>query len=189
MKPFAKTSLIALTSAVIGAGATAGAMKYTEHKNKSEQAIELKTPENVFDHFLKHQNQLHSQIQKRFNTFFEDQSFFKDDPFFKNDSFFSSHLTAPTSTNEIAQREDADNIYYDIKVEDPNSTTINTDVKDGQITISGTTEKKDNSESSQSLFKSTFQQTFPLPDNVDQHNMTMTTEKDKVVLKFPKLKV
>jgi len=160
MKPFAKTSLIALTSALIGAGTTAGVIKYTENTKHTQNEITEINP------FLTELN-----------------------PFFKEDLFFNqSFSTAGLNTNEISQREDADNIYYEIKVEDPNSTTVNTDVKDGHITISGTTEKKDSSETSQSVFKSTFQQTFPLPENVDQHSMTMFTEKDKVVLKFAKLK-
>lgn len=75
-----------------------------------------------------------------------------------------------------------------------NSTSINTKVEKGYVTISRTEEKesgfdgKDSNRSSQSIFKSSFNRTFSLPLDVDQSKMQMLTEKDKVVLKFPKKK-
>lgn len=83
-----------------------------------------------------------------------------------------------------------------IKVNDLNSTSVNTKIENGYITITGTVEKKSGSDdkkndsgfSSQSIYKSTFNRTFPLPEHVDQNRMEMSPEKDKIVLKFPKVK-
>lgn len=89
-----------------------------------------------------------------------------------NDDFFEA--------SELSQREDEKFIYYDVHVADLNSTSINTKVENGYITISGTTEKT-------SYFKSSFNRTFPVPDHVDSNKMEMSSEGDKVVLRFPKL--
>jgi len=93
---------------------------------------------------------------------------------------------------DISTREDSNSIFYDVKVKDLDSTSVNTDVKDGYITITGLQEKHSEyntqNASGQGLMKSGFQRTFPLPKNVDQHKMKMTAEKDKVVLEFPKIK-
>lgn len=93
---------------------------------------------------------------------------------------------------DISTREDANSIFYDVKVKDLDSTSVNTDVKDGYITITGLQEKRSEyntqNASGQGLMKSGFQRTFQLPKNVDQHKMKMTAEKDKVVLEFPKIK-
>lgn len=93
---------------------------------------------------------------------------------------------------DIATREDAESVFYDVKIADLDSTSVNTDVKDGYITITGLTEKKseynDKNSSGQGLMKSGFERRFPLPKNVDGHKMKMTAEKDKVILQFPKIK-
>lgn len=94
--------------------------------------------------------------------------------------------------SDIAEREDDQYVYYDITVPDLNATSINTKISDGYLTITGTIEKKssDDEENSgmQSVFHSTFNRTVPLPENVDEDKMEMVPEKDKVVLKFPKIK-
>ena len=111
------------------------------------------------------------------------------------DSWFSDKFGGGT-IKDISKREDDSSVYYDIKVEDVKSTSINTKVENGYITITGTTEKRNDTSdekendglSSQSVYKSTFHRTFPLPEQVDQNKMQMTSEKDKIVLKFPKIK-
>lgn len=97
----------------------------------------------------------------------------------------------------IVEREDGDAVYYDIKVPNVSTTSISTKVENGYVTITGTTEKKsgesdnDNESddfSSMSVFQSNFSRTFPVPENVDPNKMQMTSEKDKIVLMFPKVK-
>lgn len=95
----------------------------------------------------------------------------------------------------ISKREDDKYVYYDIKVADVKATSINTKVENGYITIIGTQERKADSTSenddgysaSASYFKSKFNRTFPIPENVDANRMEVIPEKDKIVLKFSKL--
>jgi len=95
---------------------------------------------------------------------------------------------------ESAKREDDGFVYYDIKVDDVKSTSINTKVENGYVTITGTVEKKTSSDekddqyAARSIYKSSFNRTFPLPTHVEQTKMQMLTDKDKITLKFPKIK-
>lgn len=112
------------------------------------------------------------------------------------DAWFSDKFGDGT-VNDISKREDDNFVYYDIKVEDVNSTSINTKIENGYIIITGSIEEKsanidekeNNGFSSQSVYKSTFKRTFPVPEQVDQNKMQMMTERHKIVLKFPKIKM
>ena len=133
---------------------------------------------------------MREQMRKRMDVFDKPNS--RTNPF---DSWFSDKFGGGT-VDDIAKREDDEFVYYDIKINDLNSTSVNTKIENGYITITGTIEKKSRSDdkkddggfSSQSVFKSTFNRTFPLPEHVDQNKMEMVPEKDKIVLKFPKVK-
>jgi HSP20 family molecular chaperone IbpA len=210
MKSIYKTSVIAIASAIFGAVLTYGAVKYTSTHNAPIPAASL-NQNKVFDDIIKSQQ----EIDKNFDALFDKQFFKREDPFNEMkkmrddigkriaelsqggsprnpfDAWFSEKY-GTGSLNDISKREDADYVYYDIKVENLNETSIHTNILNGQITISGTTEKKDekneNGVATENVYKSTFEKTFPLPENVDQHKMQMSTEKDKVVLKFPKSK-
>ena len=109
------------------------------------------------------------------------------------DSWFSDPFGGGTA-DDISEREDDSFVYYDIQVDDVKLNSIKTKVNEGYITITGTAEKEADSESqddrfsTRSIFKSSFNRTFPLPENVDQNKMQLLTEKDKIILKFPKTK-
>ncbi len=211
MKPILKTSLISLGSAIVGGAAVFGALGYSPFIHSK---IESERPnrEAVYDDILKRQQ----GIQHKFDSLFDDNFFNQNDPFEEMkqmrkqmekrmegfgdnrhsmsnpfDSWFSDKFGGGT-INDISKREDNDFVYYDIQVNDVNATSINTKIENGYITITGSLEKKsqssDNDNSIQGVFKSTFNRTFPLPEHVDQNKMQMTPEKDKIVLKFPKLK-
>lgn len=110
------------------------------------------------------------------------------------ETLFPDHF-GEGSFDNIITREDSEFVYYDIKVNDLNSTSVDTKIENGYITITGTIEKKnsnvdkehDNGISSLSIFKSTFNRTFSLPAHVDHNKMEMIPEKDKIILKFPKV--
>lgn len=87
--------------------------------------------------------------------------------------------------SDIDQREDDNFVYYDLKGDDLDSAPINTNVQDGHITISGTVEKKED----ESFYKSSFSRTFPLPLGVNGNQVEVVPDKNKVTLKFPKIKV
>jgi len=211
MKPLFKILSISVTSAVIGGVIVFGAFKYSP-------SLRLKVNEEkpsrdaVFDDILKRQE----GIQHKFDSLFDEDFFNQNDPFEEMkkmrqrmekrmanigphhrsmsnpfDSWFSNKFGGGT-VNDISRREDNEFVYYDIQLGDLNETSINTKIENGYITISGSLEKKVHSSeednSAQGIFKSTFNRTFPLPEHVDQDKMQMIPEKDKVVLKFPKLK-
>lgn len=82
----------------------------------------------------------------------------------------------------VVRKEDDKFISYEINGVD--ATKLNTSVKDGYLTISGETRR----ESGQASMQSSFRRIFPLPSNVDAAKMETTSEKDKVILRFPKRK-
>ena len=82
---------------------------------------------------------------------------------------------------QVVTKEDANSVSYEIKGVDGK---LNTEVKNGYLTISGETKKQAGNASIQS----SFHRMFPLPPNVDSEKMETISEKDKVVLRFPKRK-
>lgn len=207
-----KIPTIALISAAIGAG---GVIAYNHYGKKPEARIaaneESKRTWSGDDHFnsiLKDQQKLF----KNFDSMFDDDFFRREDPFeemkkfrkrlmgqfgHERDSFFYSPFDSwyedkfgGGSVEDISKREDDKYIYYDIKVAGVDGTKVNTTVKDGYLTISGEVKRSkggDKEGEARSVFQSSFRRTFPLPENVDSENMEMLNEKNKIVLKFPKL--
>lgn len=210
MKPALKTSLISVASAIVGGALVFGALKYNTSSRPKIETEEKHSRESVYDDILNKQK----GIQHQFDSLFDDDFFNQRDPFeemkkmreqmekrmeeFRPDhrakgnpfDFWFTDKFGGGTINDISKREDDDFVYYDIKVDDVSGTSINTKIENGYITITGTLEKKNGADdgSGQSVFKSTFNRTFPLPEHVDQSKMQMTPEKDKIVLKFPKLK-
>lgn len=96
---------------------------------------------------------------------------------------------------DFFMKEDSEFVYYEIAIPSLDTTSINTKVENGYVTISGTAEKEDgafkdhdeNSAFARSFYKSSFNRTFPLPDQVDANRMQMIPDKDKIILKFPKM--
>jgi HSP20 family molecular chaperone IbpA len=86
---------------------------------------------------------------------------------------------------EISQREDDKFVYYDISVKGLNKEDLKVKVANGQINISGKTEKKN--EGTGTFMSSMFQRSFPVPPNVDPNKVQMENEKDKLTVKFPKI--
>jgi HSP20 family molecular chaperone IbpA len=81
---------------------------------------------------------------------------------------------------EITAKEDAKSVSYEIK--DVVGGTLNTQVSNGMLTVSGESKQIHGSISMQS----SFQRSFSLPPNVDAGKMETISEKDRVVLRFPK---
>lgn len=113
----------------------------------------------------------------------------KTDPLF--DSLYSNKFNGG-SINDVSQREDDDFIYYDVSVKDLESTPVTTNIEDGHVTISGETENKERSDkggnSAESFFKLSFSRTLPVPEGVKEGQMEVIPDKDKLTLKFPKIK-
>jgi HSP20 family molecular chaperone IbpA len=218
MKPILKQILVPAASAIAGGLIVLGAIRLSPNlrSNSDERNRTKQSAETIYDDIFKK----HDGIRNQFDSLFNDDLFRQNDPFDQMrkmreemekrmesmnigrqhssnpfDSWFTDRFGGGT-VNDISKREDDESVYYDIKVENVNSTSINTKVENGYITITGTTEKKSGSSDGkekngfleQSVFKTTFSRKFPLPEHVDQNNMQMTSEKNKIVLKFPKVK-
>jgi HSP20 family molecular chaperone IbpA len=210
MKPILKNSIISLISAFAGGALVFGATKYDPSFQGKAESKEKPSRETIYDDILNRQK----AIQQEFDDFFDDQFFNQQDPFEEmkkmrsqmeermRDSgpgnrakgnpfdFWFTDKFGGGSIDDISRREDGEFVYYDIKVDDVNATSLSTKIENGYITITGTLEKRSaaNDGSDESVFKSTFNRTFPLPEHIDQKNMQVSPEKDKIVLKFPKLK-
>jgi HSP20 family molecular chaperone IbpA len=89
---------------------------------------------------------------------------------------------------EITKREDDQFVYYDIAIKGLDQNKLNVKVENGQIEISGQIEKKSQDENAGSFFSSSFHRSFPTPPDVDPNKVQMEQEKDKLVVKFPKMK-
>jgi HSP20 family molecular chaperone IbpA len=210
MNPLAKSVLIPTLSAVGGGLVVVSALALTPNVKPDvpDASRANQNRDAIYDDILNRQD----DMQNRFDDFFNDDFFIQRDPFVEMkkgitartgtdhalgnpfDSWFSDKFAGGT-INDISKREDEQFVYYDIKIPDLNSTSINTKVTDGYITVSGSTEKRTESPSgsasqasTESVFRSTFNRVFPLPDQVDQNKMEMLSEKNKVVLKFPKIR-
>lgn len=136
----------------------------------------------------------HSNVRNQINeTMFDD--FFREADRFEN-LFPDKYKFGSENLTDVQTKEDEKAVYYEIKLGDLNSTSINTKVEDGYVTITGTTEKnndhaedQDENVFSRSVFKSTFQRSFPVPEHVDQNKMQVSSDAGKIILKFPKIKV
>lgn len=218
MKPILKKILMPTASAVVGGLIVFGSLKLSpslrarmnsEHSTQQSRATIFNDIlnkqnviqdqfENMFDYDFFNQGdpfnemkKLREQMEKQIDSLAKPTRRFSSNPF---DSWFSDRFGG--TVNDISKREDDDFVYYDIKVEDVNATSIQTKIESGYIMIMGTTEKKSKTSdeknkdgfSAESICKSTFNRTFPLPERVDASKMEMTSEKDKIVLRFPKIK-
>lgn len=214
MKQILRNTLIAVGSAVVGGVIVISAIMASPTLQKKIGGLEPRKHQNelAYEDIFKKQE----DIRQQFDSFFNNDFFGQGDPFeemkrmrkqmqnhMQNfggktsdarnpfDSWFSDKFGGGT-INDISKREDDDYVYYDVTVDDLNSTSIDTKIENGYVTITGTVEKKNSSSeqesSAQSIFKSTFNRTFPLPENVEQNKMQMAPEKDKIILKFPKIK-
>ena len=216
IKEIGRRAIVPTVSGFIGAFAAVTLLKLSP--TIQEKVIGLakseQQKEQVYDDIFKK----HESIQRQFDSLFNDDFIGENDPFEEMkkmrkqmqermdifdtrnssksnpfDSWFSDKFGGGT-ISDISKREDENFVYYDIKVGDLNSASINTKIKNGYVSITGTQEKKvgvdgeDDNSSTQGSFKSMFSRTFPIPNNVDPKKMQMLTEKDKVILKFPKIK-
>jgi HSP20 family molecular chaperone IbpA len=89
-------------------------------------------------------------------------------------------FTFSADSEEIVAKEDEKSVSYEIK--GAVGSSLNTSVENGYLSISGETKQKKGNFS----FQSSFHRMFPLPRNVDPAKMETISEKDKVVLRFPK---
>lgn len=196
-----KLFLIPFFSALLGAALMLGVVIWKPHWFM----IEAKQSEpEQFGEIWKNQNKLFQNFDSLFDKKFFDHS----DPFdemkrmrermqkyFDNrdtsnpfDSWFGDRFGGG-SVEDISKREDENFVYYDIRIPLSDGTSVKTTVENGYLTITGeVTRDQGSTDTNSSFFSSTFKRTFPLPPNVDATKMQSSHEKDKFVVKFPKVK-
>ncbi len=218
MRELIKKLAVPLISAVLGGAIVLVGLKLMPNlsqkmvsSNEQKQAPAHTSSTPNIDDILKKQ----TDIQNQFNNMFNDDFFGQRDPFAqmkkmrkemekrmeeftgenqvtKNpfDSWYSEKFGGG-SIEDVSMRQDDSFVYYDIKIENLNLTSLNTKIENGHISVTGSVEKRDDSNENgnfHSYFKSTFVRTFPVPEGVDTNKMETIPEKDKITLKFPKLK-
>lgn len=149
------------------------------------------------------------EMQKHAQKLFQDldNDFFSDtgmDGIFEqlqgNFSPFAQKLmpgkNASQQLSEIIRSEDDKFVYFEINVPNLESTTIDTKIENGVLNITAATKQAEEKQEQQkeggffksrSYVQSRISRSVPLPENIDTEHMDMTTENNKVILKFPKI--
>ena len=171
-------------------------------------------PKNNIDSTLNELKKNFTNRDKVFDDFFNDD-FFKNhlDPFeemnrmrkhmqdsldsfnkgFENsfEGWFSNRFGGG-SAQDFQTREDEDFIYYDIEVEGLNGQDVNVKIENKNVTVAGniqkTEEKEDQGFKRKESYSSSFQRRFPVPGDVDSDNAQVDVKKERIIIKFPKLK-
>jgi len=177
----------------------------TLQKLSAQEPEENSLDEDSLIDLLKRQQE---QMDRDLNNFFDEDFFGQKDPFdslrrFREklgvpplgggrsqsnsfDSWFGRRFGGG-SVFDITKREDDRFVYYDVQVDDVESTNLETKIDQGHITIIGETKKQDHAGSQGgSFFSSRFSRSFPLPAEADGENMEVVREKNRIILKFPK---
>ncbi len=88
---------------------------------------------------------------------------------------------------EVASDEDSQYKYLKISGEGVDKDTLDIQIKNGMISISGKVEKRSgDGQGSSSTYISQFSQSFNVPNGVDEKDVEMETENDTLILKFKK---
>lgn len=90
-------------------------------------------------------------------------------------------------SSDIRSREDDQFYYYDITAKGIDQGKLNVRANRGQIEISGQIETKEGDAQSQHIFSSTFERSFPIPQNADAGNLKVENENGIITLKIPKI--
>lgn len=207
-----KIAGLMLASAVAGGALVIGYFKIQPDSALAVAKTEKKaaSPQTQFDSIIEDQRNLF----KNFDSMFDDDFFRQGDPFeemrkfrermgkafpYKNldpfsaspfDSWFGDRFGGG-SVSDIKQREDDKHVYYEIQLNGVEGESVRTRVEDGRLTITGEVRKEEGKAgedgSTRSFYSSSFVRSFPLPEGVDAEKMEMTTEKNKIVVKLPKV--
>lgn len=137
-------------------------------------------------------DKIHDQMQKRMNKVFGSGmlggSLF-DNSFFDNNSF--GGMTSDGL--KVEEHEDDEFKYVEVIADGIDKNSININISDGMISISGEIRKTDDNQSvnsrSMSSFISSFNRSFNIPFGVSEENVKIDTKENKIVIKFPKERV
>jgi HSP20 family molecular chaperone IbpA len=177
MKTFHKNYLGILLAALLGTLVAAAGFRYSPTL-RTAVVGKMEAREPSLDPF-EEMERMQQEIDEHFESFAGDKLNSLDN-WFGNRRRFGN-------IQEVSKKEDDQFVYFDIKVEGLSKTSqVTARIENQQIVVNGTVEKKEDDESRQSRFTSTFQHSFPVPENVDTTRMEMNLQSGKVELKFPK---
>lgn len=130
-------------------------------------------------------DQLHDQMRKSMDQFFG-KSF--GNSLFDIDPFSGSSFT--TNNIKINRYEDGDYKYIEVSGEGVNKDSLQVNISDGMISISDEIKQNEENNNSNSISKSSyvskFNQSFNVPSGVDETNVKIDSEDNKLIIKFPK---
>lgn len=110
-------------------------------------------------------------------------------------SFFDSDSFGGLSADgiKVEEHEDDDFKYVEVIAEGIDKNSININISDGMISISGEIRKTDDNQSSNSRsmssYVSKFSRSFNIPYGVSEENVKIDTKDNKIVIKFPKERI
>jgi len=211
--------IIPLLSALAGATLALSLSNTLADKNQETKKSQFAEPTGAIqkeqDNLIRQLFEKQRDMEKGFDSFFNDDFFRSTDPFesmrqFRKrmdqqfqefsqesdtqspfDTWFS-HRFGGGSVDDIKQRSDENYLYYEITVDDIEATTLNTRVENGMITIEGETKKEfqnqeeDQNKQAHSFMSSRFTRSFPLPAQVDADKMETEHKGNTIILKFPR---
>lgn len=216
MSTFFKKASTVILSAIGGATVTLSAVKFSPTVQaalnpKLTDDNRVGISEGLDDIIDKHRD-----IRNQFDLFFDDTFFTGIDPFedmkeireriekkmkldseYRNssnpfDSWYSGKFGGG-DIYDISKKEDDQFVYYEVRVPNLESSAVEAKVENGQISISGKIEnskdlyQENDSSEGHSYVRSGFTRSFPLPVDVEEDKMEMQKDKDKLVIKFPKI--
>ncbi len=160
----------------------------SQKKSVPTQSLSFKGNKNNNDPFSQ-MDKMHDQMRKRMGKAFGGSllggSMF-DNSFFNTDSF--GDMTSDGLT--IEEHEDDDFKYVEIIADGIDKDSININISNGVISVSGeikkTEENQGQSGRSMSSFISKFNRSFNIPFGVTEENVKIDTKENKIVIKFPK---
>ncbi|MEC7276571.1 MAG: Hsp20/alpha crystallin family protein [Bdellovibrionota bacterium] len=139
-------------------------------------------------------DKIHDQMQKRMNKVFGNSmlgSGMLGSSLFDNSFFDSNRFGGMTSDGlKVEEYEDDEFKYVEVIADGIDKNSININISDGMISISGEIRRTDDNQStnsrSMSHFVSSFSRSFNIPRDVNEENVKIETEENKIVIKFPR---
>lgn len=193
--------LISFISFFIGGVVTYFVTDYIRLKSKADATVNKLTPitkndiikpksKLIPDHSdpFDQMDEMHDQMRKRMDQFFG-RSFGNSfgNSAFDIDPFSGSSFT--TNNIKINRYEDNEYKYIEISGEGVNKDSLKIDISGGMVSISGeikqTQEDNNSGSMSRSSYISKFNQSFNVPEGVDEANVKIESEDNKLIIKFP----
>lgn len=195
-----------LSAFVIGGVSTFFVTDYIRLKN-NENISQIRSPDempkshiskkkplkkNVPDDPFAQMDKFHDQMRKRMDKAFGGSML--GGSLFGN-SFFDSDSFGGLSSDgiQVEEHEDDDFKYVEVIADGIDKNSININISDDMISISGEIRKTDDNQSSNSRsissYVSKFSRSFTIPYGVSEENVKIDTKDNKVVIKFPKERI